>query len=73
MDSTKAATARKVDAAREGAGLSISELAVASGIPYATLHRKLRAQSPFDFDDIDRLAAALSTTPRDLIAFEDAA
>lgn len=72
MDTTRQATARKVDAVREAAGMTIKDLSVASGIPYATLYRELKGQSSFDFDDIDALAVAMGVPQRDLVEFAEA-
>lgn len=72
MDITKA-TAEKVAAARLDAGVSLQHLAEATGIPYATLHRKITGRSSFDLDQLAAVANALGVDPRDLLPFEDAA
>lgn len=58
-------------ALRLAAGLTLDALAKSTGISYTTLHRKLRGRSPLPADALERLAAALGTTPMEVLAAID--
>lgn len=49
-------------------GVTQTALADTTGIPLTTLHRALRAQGPFNLDQLDRVAEALGTTAQALVA-----
>lgn len=55
--------ARLVLAAMGKAEMSRAALAMASGIPLTTLRRKLDAIVAFNFEELYRVAGALSTKP----------
>lgn len=55
-------------ALRMAAGLTLDALAKSTGISYTTLHRKLRGRSALPADAVERLAAALATTPAEVLA-----
>lgn len=55
--------AHQVHAAIIAKGKSISAAARDAGIPVSTLSSKIRAEVPFDIDDLARLAAALEIHP----------
>ncbi|KAM9863098.1 hypothetical protein ACI1US_00983 [Leucobacter sp. BZR 635] len=55
--------ARLVLAEMGKAEMSRASLSVASGIPLTTLRRKLDAVVGFNFEELYRVAGALSTTP----------
>lgn len=51
----------------KSSGFTIAEFALATGIPFATLHRKLGGHTPFDTEQLERIASALDTTPATLV------
>lgn len=69
MDTTRAATAAKVERAREDAGLSRLALSVETGIPRSTLNRMLDGKQSFSVEHIDLIAAALAVEPGALLEF----
>lgn len=64
--------ATRIKALRKAKGLSEAQLAVDSAIPRVTLRRRLATPETFTLIELQRLAAALDTTPTDLTAFEEA-
>lgn len=64
LNSTVSAGVRRRAADR---GLSLHQVADASGIPFATLTVRLDDKRPFTVADVERLAAALRCSPVDLI------
>lgn len=70
---TKTATAAKVAAAVEKAGITRRDLSNATGIAYTTLYRKLHGHVPFNVDDIDSVAKALRVKPASLVEFAEVA
>ena len=72
MDTTKA-TAAKVEAARESAGVSRLALSESSGIPRTTLNRMLDGKQSFTVQHIEDIAAAFGMDPRELVSFRAAA
>ncbi len=73
METPRSATASKVAAAVEAAGLTRLHLSDATGIPYTTLYRKLNGHSAYTLDEIASIAAVIGVAPVDLVAFEVAA
>lgn len=51
-----------VNQAVEAQGLTLRTLSDATGIPLATLHRRLTGKVPFDLVELDAVALALGTT-----------
>lgn len=72
MDTTKA-TAERISAAVEEAGLTRLTLSAATGIAYTTLYRKLNGHTPFNVEEVAAIARTLSVPASSLIAFGDAA
>lgn len=72
MDTTTA-TAAKLEAARESAGVSRLALSEASGIARTTLNRILDGKRPATVEDVDFIAAALRVDPTTLVEFKAAA
>jgi transcriptional regulator with XRE-family HTH domain len=56
----------RIEALRASKGLSVPQLAVASGIPRVTLTRRLHNPETFTLAELARLAEVLETTTRDL-------
>lgn len=71
MDTTKA-TATAVEATRIKKGFTRFELSESSGIPRATLYRRLDGHSPFTVDELDRIGRALGVDPVTLLRFQTA-
>lgn len=69
MQTPRSATASKVAAAVEAAGLSRRHLSEATGIPYTTLYRKLNGHSPYTLDEIASIASAVCVHPAELVSF----
>jgi transcriptional regulator with XRE-family HTH domain len=44
------------------AGISFRDLATTTGIPRATLSRRLNGMKAFDLDELDKIASVLGTT-----------
>lgn len=63
-------TAQAVSQAVVAAGATISGLADEIGVPYSTLRRKLRGQSPLDVTDIFAIAQAIGVRPSTLLPAE---
>lgn len=72
MDTTRA-TAELVDAARVEANLTRRDLSDASGIAYATLHRKLNGHVPFNVEEIATIAGIVRKPAASLVPFGAAA
>lgn len=49
-------------------GKTILGLATATGIPYATLHRRIHGKAPFTTNELAAVAAELNTTASALFA-----
>ncbi|WP_433592285.1 helix-turn-helix domain-containing protein [Nocardia sp. CA-145437] len=64
--------ARAVGEALDDAGLSVRQAAEKTGIPRATLQRKLRGagKAGFEFSELYSLAAAINRPMRDLLPGE---
>ncbi|TFD80305.1 XRE family transcriptional regulator [Cryobacterium sp. Sr8] len=60
--SSRAILVRRVNAAREAAGLTVSALATATGMPVSTLRRQLLGQSDFKLSDIMRIGDHLGVS-----------
>lgn len=61
------ALAQSITEAREKAGISLNALSGSTGIPYATLHRKLhRGAGSLHAKDINAIAKALDTPAQNL-------
>jgi predicted transcriptional regulator len=56
---TRSVLARIIGDAIEDAGLSIARVAEKTGIPYATLYRKLHAGSDFTFAELSAIASVV--------------
>lgn len=67
------ATARRVTAALEAAGETAATIAPKALIPRPTLLRRLAGVSPFNVDELDRIAAALGVSATDLLGTPDLA
>jgi transcriptional regulator with XRE-family HTH domain len=66
-DTFDRALAQSITEARESAGISLNALSGMSGIPYATLHRKIhQAPSQLSIRDINAIAKSLNVTASDL-------
>ncbi len=52
--------------------MSVRELARASGLPQATLARKMRGEGLLDLGDVEAIARALDVEVRDLIGWAQA-
>ena len=53
------------------ANIDRATLAVNADIPYDTLGRRLRGESPFDIDELAAVAKALGTTPAAILTTVD--
>lgn len=74
MDSLSLRTAQVVSTAIDAAGLTQLGVSETTGIPRATLIRRLRGQSPFTLTELAAVAEVLDTTVGDLLrTVEDAA
>lgn len=49
-------------------GRTVTSLAEKTGIPRATLYKKLDGRSPFTLGELVRVASALGMTPGDLVS-----
>lgn len=49
-------------------GMTGLQLSAASGIPAATLYKRLAGKAAFNTDQLDAIAGALALTSRDLVA-----
>ncbi|MDI3331446.1 MAG: hypothetical protein QJR09_12065 [Micrococcus sp.] len=69
MDIT-AGTAARVREAIEAGGESINSVSEKSGIPYATLWRKVNARGPFTVTELGHVSEALKVRVVDLLPVE---
>lgn len=60
--STRAILVRRVNAAREAAGVTVSALAKATGMSVSTLRRQLLGQSDFKIGDLMRIGDYLGVS-----------
>lgn len=69
MDHISAELGRAVQAAMDNRGISKRQLAADTGIPFATLDRKLKGlgKSDFTFPELHRIAARLACRVSDII------
>jgi transcriptional regulator with XRE-family HTH domain len=65
--------AQRVQAEMEAAGVTQLRLSEESGIPRATLIRRLRGQSSFNIDEVELIAKALGCSLRSLLLGDEAA
>lgn len=62
------AVVRQVKAERAASGMTVEQLAVASGLGARSLIRYLNFERQLTLDMIDKLAAGLGMSPKDLLA-----
>lgn len=72
MNTTRA-TAAKVEAAREEAGISRLALSNAAGIPRSTQNRMLDGHQSFTVEAIEAIARVIGVPPETLVDFRGAA
>lgn len=72
MDTTTA-TAKRIAAAVNEAGVTRKELSEATGIPATTLFRIIKGQTPADVEQIAAIARFLNVSATALVEFEVAA
>lgn len=65
---TESEVAAKLDAARQGQGLSIKKLADLAGLSPRQVKAKLAGERPMTTGDLHRFTTALGTTPGKLYA-----
>lgn len=71
---TQTLTAKKVEAARQAAGVSLLSLANQAGIAYTTLHRRIAGHSSFYMEELHSIAKALNVPVTSFVVTdEDAA
>ena len=64
---TTRAVAERVNAEIKGRGVTVVWLCQDTGIPRATMLRRLGGQSPFNLNELERVATSLRTTVADLV------
>lgn len=70
MDTRAALTGRiaeSIQAQRQSSGHTLNEFALATGIPFTTIHRKLGGHKPFTTEELEAIARVLNTTPSALV------
>lgn len=63
--------AERIEKAREARSVSLNALAIGSGIPFATLHRKLNHTHAFTGGELYSIALVLKLSTRDLLPTKD--
>lgn len=73
MDTNPPPIIRAITHQMEATGTSLLQLSKATDIPRSTLQRRLRTGRGLQLEEINRIAAALGTTPTRLITQAEAA
>ena len=71
MDTTTAAVAHRVDAARRAQGVAVLPLSDATGIPRTTLTRQLAGLAEFKVSDLMRISRHLNVNAADMLPPRD--
>lgn len=70
MDTARA-TAERIKSVMTEAGITRSDMAAESGIPYTTLYRKLNGHTAFNVSEIVAISKVLDVQPSTLVVFGD--